>query len=110
MSSGTDILALYREFTNALTEVLAENAVGPARRGRTRSRLGSGSGGLVHRSDRLKKRYPASPRKINIAWLTRAMSATSRCPMRDPNLLFGTVVILSTMSLEMVVSPFWSLG
>ena len=34
MGSGTDISALYREFTNALTEVLAENAVGPARRGR----------------------------------------------------------------------------
>ena len=34
MSSGTDITALYREFTDALTEVLAENAVGPARRGR----------------------------------------------------------------------------
>ena len=34
MNSGTDISALYREFTNALTEVLAENAVGPARRGR----------------------------------------------------------------------------
>jgi hypothetical protein len=34
MSSGTDISALYREFTDALTEVLAENAVGPARRGR----------------------------------------------------------------------------
>ena len=34
MSSGTDISTLYREFTNALTEVLAENAVGPARRGR----------------------------------------------------------------------------
>ena len=34
MSSGTDIAALYREFTDALTEVLAENAVGPARRGR----------------------------------------------------------------------------
>jgi hypothetical protein len=34
MSTGTDILALYREFTDALTEVLAENAVGPARRGR----------------------------------------------------------------------------
>ena len=33
MSSGTNISALYREFTNALTEVLAENAVGPARRG-----------------------------------------------------------------------------
>jgi hypothetical protein len=27
-------LSTYREFTDALTEVLAENAVGPARRGR----------------------------------------------------------------------------
>ena len=34
MSSDTDISALYREFTEALTEVLVENAVGPARRGR----------------------------------------------------------------------------
>jgi hypothetical protein len=34
MSTGTDISALYREFTDALTGVLAENAVGPARRGR----------------------------------------------------------------------------
>jgi hypothetical protein len=34
MSSGTGITALYSEFTGALTEVLAENAVGPARRGR----------------------------------------------------------------------------
>jgi hypothetical protein len=34
MSTGTDISALYREFTDALTEVLAENAVGPERRGR----------------------------------------------------------------------------
>ena len=34
MSAGTDISALYRQFTDALTEVFAENAVGPARRGR----------------------------------------------------------------------------
>jgi hypothetical protein len=34
MSTGIDISALCNEFTNALTEVLAENAVGPARRGR----------------------------------------------------------------------------
>ena len=34
MTDSTDISALYREFTDALTEVLAENAVGPARRGR----------------------------------------------------------------------------
>ena len=34
MTSGTDISALYQEFTDALTEVLAENSVGPARRGR----------------------------------------------------------------------------
>ena len=37
MSSGTDISALYREFTDALTEVLAENALGPARCGRLAS-------------------------------------------------------------------------
>jgi hypothetical protein len=34
MSSGSDISALYREFTDALTEVLAENAIGPVHRGR----------------------------------------------------------------------------
>ena len=34
MSSGADISTLYREFTDALTDVLAENAVGPTRRGR----------------------------------------------------------------------------
>jgi hypothetical protein len=34
MSGGSEISVLYREFTDALTEVLAENAVGPARRGR----------------------------------------------------------------------------
>jgi hypothetical protein len=42
MSSGTDISTLYREFTDALTEVLAENAAGPARRGplaRTRAAI-----------------------------------------------------------------------
>ena len=34
MSEGSDISVLYREFADALTEVLAENATGPARRGR----------------------------------------------------------------------------
>jgi hypothetical protein len=34
MTTNTAITVLYREFTDALTEVLAENAVGPARRGR----------------------------------------------------------------------------
>ena len=34
MSSDTDISALYHEFADALTEVLAENTAGPARRGR----------------------------------------------------------------------------
>jgi len=34
MSTGNDISRLYHEFTEALTEVLAENAVGTARRGR----------------------------------------------------------------------------
>jgi hypothetical protein len=34
MTTQSDISTLYREFTDALTEVLAENATGPARRGR----------------------------------------------------------------------------
>jgi hypothetical protein len=34
MSTGAGISVLYSEFTDALTEVLAENAAGPARRGR----------------------------------------------------------------------------
>lgn len=34
MSAGSNISALYGEFTDALTEVLAENAANPARRGR----------------------------------------------------------------------------
>lgn len=29
MAAGTDIAALYREFTDALAEVLAENALDP---------------------------------------------------------------------------------
>jgi hypothetical protein len=34
MSTGTGISTIYSAFTDALTEVLAENAIGPARRGR----------------------------------------------------------------------------
>ena len=34
MSAGSDISTLYREFTDALTEVLAETAGKSARRGR----------------------------------------------------------------------------
>jgi hypothetical protein len=34
MTSSTDISTLYRVFTDALPDVLSENAVGPARRGR----------------------------------------------------------------------------
>jgi hypothetical protein len=34
MMGSTGVSALYSVFTDALTEVLAENAVGPARRGR----------------------------------------------------------------------------
>jgi hypothetical protein len=34
MATAADISTLYQEFTEALTEVLAENSVGPARRGR----------------------------------------------------------------------------
>ena len=42
MTSSTDISGLYREFTDALTEILAENTNGPTRRGhlaRTRAAI-----------------------------------------------------------------------
>jgi hypothetical protein len=40
MVNSSDISTLFREFTDALTDVLAENAVGPAHRGRlARSRI-----------------------------------------------------------------------
>jgi hypothetical protein len=42
MGIGTDISALYQEFTDALTEVLAENAGNPARRGRLARAHGCG--------------------------------------------------------------------
>lgn len=34
MATAADISALYQQFSEALTEVLAESSVGPARRGR----------------------------------------------------------------------------
>ena len=34
MATAGDISVLYQEFTEALAEVIAENSVGPARRGR----------------------------------------------------------------------------
>lgn len=34
MIGGPDISALYHEFSDALTEILAENSLGTARRGR----------------------------------------------------------------------------
>jgi hypothetical protein len=56
MSGSTDISTLYREFTDALTDVLSENAVGPARRGRlARSRAAPVYEGL------LKGRLPQEP-------------------------------------------------
>jgi hypothetical protein len=40
MVNSSDISTLFREFTDALTNVLAENAVGPAHRGHlARSRI-----------------------------------------------------------------------
>jgi hypothetical protein len=52
MSSSTEISALYREFTDALTEVLAENATGSARRGRL-ARARALYSVFVHRHARL---------------------------------------------------------
>ena len=53
MSNG--ISALYSEFTAALTEVLAENAVGPARRGR----LARARAAVSHDLETMNKRLRA---------------------------------------------------
>jgi hypothetical protein len=72
MSSSTDIAAVYHEFTDALTEVLAENAVGfgaawPPRKGSRRrqeaSRLqrvwiSSGGRNGIHKLGNHTKHWP----------------------------------------------------
>src|SRR5437867_1037283 len=53
---------------------------------------------------------PAKPRKTRIARLSRTRSSSSRRPTRDPILVFGTVVILSTIKRHGVRRPFRSPG
>jgi hypothetical protein len=53
---------------------------------------------------------PANPRNTTMARLSRTRSASSRRPIRVPTLVFGTVIILSTMRLLETASPFLSLG
>src|SRR2546426_12426437 len=48
---------------------------------------------------------PAKPRKTRIARLSRTRSSSSRRPTRDPILVFGTVVILSTIKRHGVRRP-----
>jgi hypothetical protein len=62
MGSGTDISVLYIEFTSALTEVLAENAVGPARRGRL-----AGARAVA-------KKHPDYIARLDIFWRSRPRS------------------------------------
>jgi len=45
-----------------------------------------------------------------MARLRRTMSASASLPMRVPSFRFGIVVILSTISREVVLSPFVSLA
>ena len=52
----------------------------------------------------------ASPRKTSRAWLSRAKSASSIRPMRWPIFDLGTVVILSTIRLQVARRPFSAFG
>ena len=52
----------------------------------------------------------AKPRKTAIARLSRTRSGAAKRPMRSPSRVFGTVVILSTMSREVDRNPFWPSG
>jgi hypothetical protein len=80
MSSGTDISALYREFTNALTEVLAENAVGSARRGRLARAHAAVNIHTV--GDHAKRRSVGPPP-------TGTLGSKRRCPMARAASLSG---------------------
>ena len=65
MDSGTDISVLYREFTDALTEVLAENAVG------RRAVVGS-------RGHAPPSKGTLSTANMNIFWLWKPPSHSGR--------------------------------
>src|ERR1700759_3239115 len=53
---------------------------------------------------------PANPRNTITAWLSLTISSSSNRPIRSPHLDFGTVVILSTISLAEEWSPLRSFG
>ena len=63
-----------------------------------------------HGGSEVERSHPASPRKIIMARLRRSRSSSASLPIRVPNFSFGTVVILSTISREVVASPLVALG
>jgi len=77
MSDDTNISALYHELTDALTELLAENAVGTARRGR------------LARARAVIKRHPAQSEHeyfvaVETAFIQwEAMQNSGRCERRS---------------------------
>jgi hypothetical protein len=73
MSTSNDISTLCNEFTNALTEVLAENAVGPARRGRlARARA------AVKKHPEYSEQLPQAQKRLVHYWMV-AMGFLSAC-------------------------------
>ena len=66
MAGAADISVLYQEFSEALTEVLAENSAGPARRGR-----------LARARAAVKKAIPTIP-STNILWPSRLHSTNGK--------------------------------
>ena len=77
MSSDTDISALYHEFADALTEVLAENTAGPARRGR------------LARARAAVKKHPTIT-SMNIFWPSKPRSNSGKpykTPVSEPRAL-----------------------
>ena len=78
MNTGADISTLYREFTDALTEVLAESAGGLARRGR-----------LARARARLSRSIQTTP-SLDILWRSKTHSKigkpykTLRNPTQNP--------------------------
>jgi hypothetical protein len=89
MTTATDISALYREFTDALTEVLAENAVGLARRGR----LARARAAAKKHPDYSEHEYFLAVEEAFKNWRPCKTSVAKMAPRRQNNIPANNVTI-----------------
>lgn len=99
MATTGDISALYQEFTEALTEVLAELSVGPARRGR------------LARARAALKKHPKYSEHDGPTWQVSASAGVAATAATGPNTLRRDTCVISgcLFSMGIVLSLMISL-